>query len=389
MKILLLGLGFQGKAALRDLVTSPTVEQVLVADLNETDLMTYVGSLDTSIVTPVHLDVRDENRVAALMKSVQAVIILLTPAFRLPMARLAIEQGIHFIETSYALPEYAELGIQAQEKNLALLPEFGLDPGIDLLMAASAVAEFEEVHEFHSYGAGIPVPEAAYNPLKYKISWTFAGVLGGYQRHAMLWVDGKPQAVPASEIFAPENVHHLAVEGLGDLEAYPNGDAVKYLEILNLKDTVKNSGRYSMRWPGHTAFWKKMSDLGFLNENPIEVGGQQVSPRQFIHDLLVPQLQYGDEERDAAIVRVDVTGLKDGQTKRVIYQVVDYRDLDTGFLAMQRTVGFTASIGAQMILRGDIQKRGLLSPITDVPAELFFDELRQRGIMVQRYEMDW
>jgi saccharopine dehydrogenase-like NADP-dependent oxidoreductase len=56
---------------------------------------------------------------------------------------------------------------------------------------------------------------------------------------------------------------------------------------------------------------------------------------------------------------------------------------------MNRTVGYTASIGAQMILRGDIRKRGLLSPLTDIPTNTFFTELRQRGIRVQREEGDW
>jgi saccharopine dehydrogenase-like NADP-dependent oxidoreductase len=42
---------------------------------------------------------------------------------------------------------------------------------------------------------------------------------------------------------------------------------------------------------------------------------------------------------------------------------VDRRDTETGLLAMQRTVGFTASIGAQLLLRGDIRARGLLSPV--------------------------
>ena len=56
---------------------------------------------------------------------------------------------------------------------------------------------------------------------------------------------------------------------------------------------------------------------------------------------------------------------------------------------MNRTVGYTASIGAQMILRGDIRKRGLLSPLTDIPTDIFFEELRQRGITVQRAEGDW
>jgi saccharopine dehydrogenase-like NADP-dependent oxidoreductase len=69
--------------------------------------------------------------------------------------------------------------------------------------------------------------------------------------------------------------------------------------------------------------------------------------------------------------------------------VIDLRDLASGLLAMNRTVGYTASIGAQMILRGDIEKRGLLSPLTDIPTDVFFTELRQRGIVVRRDEGDW
>jgi hypothetical protein len=42
-----------------------------------------------------------------------------------------------------------------------------------------------------------------------------------------------------------------------------------------------------------------------------------------------------------------------------------------------------------MILRGDIRKRGLLSPLADVPADTFLAELRGRGISVQREEGAW
>jgi saccharopine dehydrogenase-like NADP-dependent oxidoreductase len=108
-----------------------------------------------------------------------------------------------------------------------------------------------------------------------------------------------------------------------------------------------------------------------------------------VRNLLEPQLQYGDDDRDVAVIRVDVRGLKDGRRRRVLSQVVDLRDLESSLLAMNRTVGYTASIGAQMILRGDIRKRGLLSPLTDIPTNTFFTELRQRGIRVQREEGDW
>jgi len=389
MEILLLGVGLQGKAALYDLVHQPRVARVIAADKKYADLSAYVSGLHTNKVTPVHLDVRDENQVTDLMKSVQAVIILLTPALSIPMARLAIRQGIHFIETSYATPEHKTLGLKAAAKNIAILPEFGLDPGIDLVLAGQAIQEFDEVHELHAYGSGVPEPSAADNPLKYKISWTLAGVLRAYQRPARLLTRGRAIDLSPEEIFASENIHIVDVDELGPMEAYPNGDAVRFLETMGIEDTIREAGRYSLRWPEHCTFWEKMVGLGFLNETPIQIEDTVVSPRKFVHELLHPQLQYQDNERDVVVVRVDVRGIKDGRKKRVIYQVIDWRDLDTGLFAMQRTVGFTASIGAQMILRGDIQERGLLSPITDVPADVFFEELRQRGITIARQELGW
>jgi len=100
-------------------------------------------------------------------------------------------------------------------------------------------------------------------------------------------------------------------------------------------------------------------------------------------------LQYAADERDIAAIRIDVRGLKNGQRKRIIYQMVDRRDLETGLLAMQRTVGYTASIGAQMILSGAIQKRGLLAPGKDVSSDALIAELQKRNINITRSELDW
>jgi len=386
VKILLLGVGLQGKAALHHLVSSLAVTQVIAADVNYNDLISYVDKLKTDKVTTIQLDVRDSAQVAKQMQLVQAVIALLPQQFRLEVAKLAIENNVHFIETSYTMPEYADLNQLAKERNVALLPECGLDPGIDLVLAGRAIRKFDEVHELHAYGTGVPEPEAASNPIKYKISWTFAGVLNAYNRPARFLRDGQVVDISPSKMFDPINIHMKDVEGLGSMEAYYNGDAVKYLDILQIKDTVTDTGRYSLRWPGHSAFWKTMVELGFLQTDPIKIGEQEISPRQFVHDLLLPQLQYKENERDIAAIRIEVTGLKNGQRKRIIYQMIDHRDLNTGLLAMQRTVGYTTSICAQMILSGQIQKRGLLTPTRDIPSDIFIEELGKVNINIQRQE---
>ena len=389
MRILVLGTGLQGRASLHDLARSPTVSHVIAADADLAGLTRYLDRLKTSKIEAVALDANDPGQVGALMRNVQAVIVLLPVAFHVPITRLAVESGIHLVNSSYVPPEFHPIGREAAARGLAILPEFGFDPGIDLVLAGQAVKELDEVHEFYSYGAGFPEPKAATGPLRYKISWTFEGVLKSYVRDAHVIREGKTVAVPGREIFAPSNIHTVDMEGYGALEAYPNGDVVHYLNAMGVTATVRNAGRFAMRWSGHCVFWYALAQLGFLDQAPIQVGKASVAPRDFVRGLLEPQLQYADEERDVAVIRVDVRGIKNGRRRRIVYEVIDLRDLESGLLAMNRTVGYTASIGAQMILRGDIQKRGLLSPLMDIPADIFLTELRGRGISVQRQEGDW
>jgi saccharopine dehydrogenase-like NADP-dependent oxidoreductase len=389
VRILVLGTGLQGRASLHDLARSPAVSHVIAADADLPGLARYLDHLKASKIEAIALDASNSGQVAALMGKVQAVIVLLPVAFHVPIARLAVEHGIHLVNSSYVPPEFHELGRDAAARGLAILPEFGFDPGIDLVLAGQAVKELDEVHEFYSYGAGFPEPKAATGPLRYKISWTFEGVLKSYVREALVIREGTTVAVPGREIFAPSNIHAVDMERYGALEAYPNGDVVHYLNAMGVTATVKNAGRFAMRWPGHCAFWYALTQLGFLEQAPMPVGNASIVPRDFVRSLLEPQLQYAEDERDVAVIRVDVRGVKNGQRRRLVYEVIDLRDLESGLLAMNRTVGYTASVGAQMILRGDIQGRGLLSPLTDIPADIFFRELRGRGISVQREETDW
>jgi saccharopine dehydrogenase-like NADP-dependent oxidoreductase len=399
-KILLIGLGKQGRAALWDLVRSEVVEEVIATDISS-EAEEYVRSLKSSKVTFVRSDLKDEDRLSELMRDVDLVVDLAPGQFTFSIAKLTVMNGKHLVNAMYLIDptsvtdpdryrklreEVERLDELAREKNITVLPEFGLDPGIDLVLTGQAVKELDEIHELYTYGAGIPEPKAAAtNPLKYKVTWSFDGVLRSYKRPARVIQDGKVEVVPSNAIFSPENCHEVEIEGIGILDAYPNGDAVEYAERFGLLKTLRFAARYSMRWSGHCQFWKKLVDLHFLDDTPIKVGNVTVTPREFLVALLEPQLRLRDDERDIAIVRVDARGVKNSKRTRVVYQLIDYRDLSTGFTAMQRTTGFTASIGAQMILRRDISKKGIIFPGTDIPFNVFKAELEKRGMKIERF----
>ncbi|PKO57811.1 MAG: hypothetical protein CVU24_18290 [Betaproteobacteria bacterium HGW-Betaproteobacteria-18] len=212
-----------------------------------------------------------------------------------------------------------------------------------------------------------------------------------YLRPAVVIKGGKDIAVPADEMFSPANMHILDVPEMGGpLECFLNGDSSHFAESFGIRKTVKNMGRYICRWPGHAAFWGTMAKSGFLSDEPIIAGDAKVAPSVFCAALLGSQDQffYGDGERDLALIRADARGLKNGRPTRVIYQIVDRRDLRTGLTAMQRTVGFPVSIGAQMILDGRISKKGIMSP-SDVDFDGFMEELGKRGITMSWNESVW
>ncbi|MFZ4780016.1 MAG: saccharopine dehydrogenase family protein [Terrimicrobiaceae bacterium] len=383
MRILVIGGGKQGRAAVYDLIHSDAVTSVTCADKDVHSLQSFLSTLGANNAQAVSVDASDGRQLRQLFgQGFDVVIDLLPIQFIRPVCEAAIDTKTNLVNTYYdhGLRPMAD-GIR--QVGIAVLPEMGLDPGIDLVFCAEAVRRFDEVTLLQCYGAGFPEPSAADNPLKYKITWIWPGVLDSYDRPARLLRSGREVNISGSEMFAPENIHLTQVPGIGTLEAFPNGDAVRYARELGIDATVQDCGRYAMRWPGHAAIWDTFKKLGFLDQAPVQGLPGQVTPRQFMAHHLEPRLQYKPNERDVAVILVVCEGQKQGRRQRLVLSLVDYRDLSTGLLAMNRTVGFTASIAAQMLASKGIQARGLLSPLRDVPYEEFVAQLCQRGMSVQ------
>jgi saccharopine dehydrogenase-like NADP-dependent oxidoreductase len=133
-----------------------------------------------------------------------------------------------------------------------------------------------------------------------------------------------------------------------------------------------------------------MVKSGFNRTEPVKVNGVDVIPAAFCAALLGSQKQfhYGADERDVALIRADARGTKNSKPTRVVSQIIDYRDLKTGYTAMQRTVAYPMSIGAQMIIDGRLSKRGIIGP-SEVPFEPFIAELRKRRLDITRKVEHW
>ncbi len=385
MKVLLLGVGMQGKAALHDLFHNPLVTEIVAADMNKRAVSDYIAAKGFGDKAgAAEVDASSDISLGTLISDgVDVVIDLLPSAFVGKVAKLCVENGVPLVNTFYAIPEVKALEADASKNGVTILPEFGMDPGIDLVLLGEAVRSLDEVEEVMSYGAGFPEPSAADNAIKYKVTWAFEGVLNSYKRAGRVIRDGEIIDIAEDEMFAKNNIHELDVAGLGKLEAFPNGDVMKYVDLLGLDAAkLKNMGRYVLRWPGHCEFWYTMVQLGLLDDGAVSVDGVDVNRKKYLANALKDQIQYKDTERDIVLVRIEVRGRKDGKNVSAVYQVIDKRDLDTGLTAMSRTVGFTAAIGATLLGDKKLRQGGILSPVADVPYDLFKEELIKRNIEV-------
>ena len=199
-------------------------------------------------------------------------------------------------------------------------------------------------------------------------------------RDATLITDSEIICIPAKDQHENAFIHHIEFPGLGTLEAIPNGDAVRYAKLLKIENDLSETGRYTLRWPGWCSFWDPLKKFGFLSVEPVKGLPGRVSPLEMVAKLLEPQLQYNDSEKDLCVMVNKVEGVREGKQQILTCSLMVERDLVTGLMAMSMGVAYPACIAAEMIGRGDITRKGVLSPATDMPCDLFMDQLKKRGI---------
>jgi lysine 6-dehydrogenase len=136
----------------------------------------------------------------------------------------------------------------------------------------------------------------------------------------------------------------------------------------------------TIRYPGHAAIMRAMLELGLMDSEPVEAGGVTVSPRDLLEMLIAENVPSGTD--DIVLVRVTVTGKKDGRHAVAVYEMVDYKDEGTGLTAMMRGTALPSSIVTLMMARGE-------TPPGAIPQELAIDgdrlieEIHARGMPLE------
>ncbi len=379
MRILVLGAGRMGLGACYDLVRSPDVETVTVADLDPLKGEAVVTRLASSKLTAETVDVSNYSQVVDLMRGHDAVISCVVYRHNFTLARAAIEARANFCDlggNNQVVDAELALDAEAQAAGVKIIPDCGLAPGMVSILAAHGAGRFQHLDAMHIRVGGLP--QKPRPPLNYQIVFSIDGLINEYIEPARI--------LRGDRIVEVESMTEIEIlefpPPYGRLEAFHTSRSTSTLPE-SFQGRVEVLDYKTIRYPGHCQQFKLLLDLGLAGSIPVRIDGVEVVPRNFLRELLAQKVP--SDGPDVVLVRVEFSGISNGRQSTLVYDIIDCYDEKTGLSAMMRTTAFPASIVAQMMARGDIPNPGALPQERCVPTDKFIAALAERNIRLVEY----
>jgi len=378
MRMLVLGAGLQGSACTYDLLQNPDVKAVRLADLHTGHLEPFLAPYSGNRLIFTPLDVRDREAVLALMRESDAVMSAIPYYFNFELAELAVEAGVHFSDlggNTEIVFKQKTLDPAAKKKNITIIPDCGLAPGMVNILAEHGIRQLDTVETVRIFVGGLPQhPEP---PLNYQIVYSLEGVLDYYTTLSWVLRGGK-----RTQVTALSEIETVRFDGsVGELEGFHTAGGLSTM-AFRYEGKIPTMEYKTLRYPGHAKIMEAIRELGLLELKPVDVKGMKVVPRDLVVAAMGPRLTK-PEGHDLVALRVVAEGTKNGKPKKFEWELVDYYDEKNGISAMERSTGYSLSITGQMQARGEIGKAGVFTPDEAIPPEKYIKELGKRGVMIK------
>lgn len=374
MKVAVLGTGMIGTTVVSELVKYNEIDVIQAVDVIQESVDKCLEIANSQKVIGIKASLENVDDIRNVLDGCDVAVACLPHSLSLPAVEAAILSKCHLVDlVGSKFEEKRKLHEQAKEAGVVIVPGCGVAPGITNFLAAQGIEMLDEADEAVMTCGGIPrYPQP---PLWYQVVFRLESVLGLYTRPALAAENGKLIELPPlsglEKMTFPEPV--------GDCEAVIT-DA--HSTAYTLKDKVKKLYEKTVRYEGHWQRMETLSQLGFLDEQPVEIDGAQISPKKFAEKILAPKLK-GSSKEDITVVRVEVSGVKDGRKTKHTWEMVDLYDHQRDITSMAKTTAIPAMLLAKWIASGKIQETGVLGVeelIINERFNPFMDELKELGI---------
>jgi lysine 6-dehydrogenase len=378
----IVGAGRQGTAAAYDLIVRGEAASVVLADIDlalARKAAERVNRLTKSERTSAaRVDAADRRSLVEFLSPLDAFLSSASYRLNLGVSAAALEAGTHMCDLGGNLAivrRQLELDARARSRAVCIVPDCGEAPGLASNLMAYGLTLLDRADELLLYDGGLPARPVP--PWNYVLTFNIDGLTNEYDGTTTWRVDGELVEVDCLD---PSEDELVAFEPpLGTLEAF--AAATSSTTPWTLGERVRTLKAKVLRYPGHAAQFRAFRDLGLFSEEPIDVGGTKVIPRDLFHAWLEPKIRARSGDRDVVVARVVTRGDNEGRPAEAVVELRVQHDEELGFTAMEQATGWHAAIVCHLMASGQI-------PPGARPVELAVDplvmlaELRARGCQV-------
>ena len=404
MKILVFGgSGTIGRAVAWDLAQDGEVKAIGIVGRRKEALDETKEWIGSDKVIPQPLDILNREETKKLMGLYDVGIIAL-PDRRTSYSLIhsAVEAGLHIVdmlEEYHRRPDaYETEGLQlpkgmdlneygdwihetAIKNGVTFVDGMGFAPGLSNVTVGEGIRKLDKAESAVARVGGIPSKEAAANhPLRYMITWAFEHVLREYMVKLNVIQGGE-----VVEVDALIDRERFKFDKFGVDEELECAVTPGMPSFIFTRPELKEFAEKTVRWPGHFDGVQTLKEIGLLDLDPVEFGGQEIVPREFLLSLITPRLKRQEGETDVCVMWNTVTGTKDKKKVRVDYYMWDEADTELGMSSMARVTGFPCAITARFIATGKIEGKGIVAPEDAMMGPVydeFIAELIKRNINI-------
>jgi len=372
-----LGAGMQGTAAAYDIAKFASPLQITLADASleqATKSSERVNRLvGAECCKPVQVDALDPVSLSALLEPVD-VLLSCVPYWMHPkIAKVAIETRTNMCDlggNTDVTRETLAMDEAAKAAGVTLIPDTGLAPGLVNSIGLYLIEHLDTTETIKLY-CGV-LPQNPRPPFNYKLTFNVEGLVTEYMHEAVALRHGE---IVLLETLA--DVEEVVIEQLGPMEAF-NTSGGTSTAPYTFQGRLQNYQYKTIRWKGHCERMRIFRDFGFWDDQPVDVRGQSVKPRDLFCKVFGESLGR-IQDLDQCIVRGVGEGTRNGQKHRIQVDIFDKQCESTGFTSMERTTGFSISIHAQAIAAGKLPT-GCLRYETALTGTEFCDQIQKRGV---------
>jgi len=385
MKITVIGTGVQGSAITSILAKTSDVSEIVCSDINLNRTKRVVENLKSDKVSAQRVDASNVNDLFRVIKGSDAVINATLPRFNLNIMNAALKSEAYYVDLATDFPENAlpnELALSAKWEKAGLTAVINqAGPFVMNVFARYAADQLDRVDEIRLRFGWKGPPNEELVPTWSPI-WCPEIALLEWTSKPTIYQNGKFKRVPTfsgvEEYHFPgpvgsQTLCFIDYEPVWTLPRFI-GKGIKYVDCKLSPDIMAGA----------------LIKIGFASDEPVEVRGVKVAPRDVLLTLTPPpsdadytSQRLQSEEDVLGCYLVEVKGERASQKLvHTVYRTYSAQETQKKYGTFWAGVAVPAVITATMLARGEVKRKGVIPP-EGLEPKPFIAKLAEWGMTFQ------